>query len=257
MRVVVSLVSLSVAIGLALSPTAHAAKASSYNCKSDRSLDNPMDFSATLETPGRLHLSAVGGSDKSNYVAPNIIGAWRIYDASGKQVTQYTETTLLFASAQQLTEVYVEGLTAGSYTVDLTSTDFCGNAGHMRRSVAIPSPGADSNLPQISGPRVMQVSSLGATAWVLNFSATDDTAIKRATVYIDGNVVANYNYFNGTSFRWWTGYYPDGSSLATLEGPTYYVGYPDSYKGQMHTVEVVADDLAGNRSIVTAQAVLP
>jgi hypothetical protein len=257
MKVVVSLVSFSVAVGLALSPSAGAAKAASYNCKGDKQLDSPMDFSAVLESPGRLHLSASDGADKSNYVAPNIIGAWRVYDAAGKQVTQYTDTMLLFASAQQLTEVYVEGLTAGSYTVDLTSADLCGNQGHMRRSVTIPAPGVDSNLPQVSGPRVIQVSSLGATAWVLNFSATDDTAIKHVALYIDGNVIVDYRYFNGTSFRWWTGFYPDGSSLAALEGPTYYVGYPDSYKGQTHTVEVVGDDLAGNRYIATVQLALP
>jgi hypothetical protein len=171
MRVVVSLVSFSVAIGLALSPSARAAKAASYNCKSDRQLDIPMDFSSTLETPGRLHLSGFGGADKSNYVAPNIIGAWRIYDAAGKQVTQYTDTMLLFASAQQLMEAYVEGLTPGSYAVDLTSSDLCGNQGHTRRTLAVPAPGFEPNMPRISGPRVMQVSSLGATAWVLNFSA--------------------------------------------------------------------------------------
>jgi hypothetical protein len=216
-----------------------------------------MDFSAILETPGRLHLSAFGGADKSNYVEPNIIGAWRLYDAAGKQLTQYTDSMLVFASLDTLTEAYVEGLTPGSYTVDLTSMDFCGNQGHTRRPLTIPAPGFETNLPQISGPRVMQVTSLGATAWVVNFSAADDSAIKHVALYIDGNVIVDYSYFNGTSFRWWTGYYPNGSSLSALEGPTYYVGYPDSYKGQMHTVTIVADDLVGNRSIATAQLVLP
>jgi hypothetical protein len=197
-------------------------------------------------------LSGFGGADKSNYVAPNIIGAWRIYDAAGKQVTQYTDTMLLFASAQQLTEAYVEGLTPGSYTVDLTSSDLCGNQGHTRRTLAVPAPGFEPNLPRISGPRVMQVSSLGATAWLLNFSATDDTAIKHVALYIDGNVIVDYNYFNGTSFRWWTGYYPDGSSLATLEGPNFYISYPATYVGAA-LVEVVVDDWFGNRSTLSRE----
>ena len=136
--------------------------------------------------------------------------------------------------------------------MDLTSTDLCGNQGHVRHPLVIPAAGFEPNLPRISGPRVMQVSSLGATAWVLNFSATDDTAVKHVALYIDGNVIVDYPHFNGTSFRWWTGYYPDGSSLATLEGPNFYVSYPATYVGSV-LVEVVVDDWFGNRSTLSRE----
>src|SRR5262245_41140692 len=69
-----------------------------YNCKSDKRLDVPMQFSADVQSAGRVHLTASGGSDRSGYIAPYITGAWRVYDAKGSQVTLFTSSLVLFAS---------------------------------------------------------------------------------------------------------------------------------------------------------------
>jgi hypothetical protein len=229
----------------------------STSCKGDRSLDAPMQFTADVESAGRVHLSASGGADKSGYVEPNISGAWKVYDSSGKQVTLFTSTLFLSASLDMLKETYLEGLLPGSYTVDLTSMDLCGNVGHAQRAFTINQPSSEGNLPVVSTPTLVQVGGLGATAYTLYFTATDDTAIRKVSIYVNGNLIGQYSYFDGKSFRWWTAFYPNDSTLTALEGPSFYVMYPDSYKGQSSFVQVVAEDLAGNQFTSSAQLVLP
>jgi hypothetical protein len=227
-----------------------------YNCKSDKVVDKPMQLAVDIESAGRVHLSAYGGSDKSGWIAPYNNGAWRVYDSSGKQLTRFTDSLFLFASTDLLRETYLEGLVPGSYSIDLTSMDFCGNLGHSKGSFTIQTPVPEANDPAISDLQVVMVGSFGATAYTLYFTATDDTGIKHLSVSVNGSPIAEFNYFNGTSFRWWTALYPADGTLTAFEGPSFSLMYPDAYKGQCG-VQVTGEDLFGNQFTATSQVCLP
>lgn len=227
-----------------------------YNCRSDKKLDVPMQFAVATESAGRIHLSAYGGADKSGWLAPYNNGAWRVYDSSGTQFTRFTESLLVFSSTELLVEAYLEGLLPGTYSIELTSTDLCGNLGRTRSSISIGSPVPEATAPAISVPQAVLVGALGATAYALYFTATDDTGITRLSVDVNGSPIAEFNYFNGTSFRWWTAFYPEDSTLTAFEGPSFYVSYPDAYKGQCG-VHVTGEDLFGNQVTVTGEFCLP
>jgi hypothetical protein len=228
----------------------------SYSCKGDKQLDVPMQFTATIESAGRVHVSAFGGSDKSAYVEPYIVGAWRVYDSLGNQVTFFTDN-LLFNSIDMLKETYLEGLLPGAYSIQLTSMDLCGNLGYRRQPITIPQLTPEANPPVISAPTIVQTGALGAYGYCLYFTATDDTGIRHIAVYVNGSLIAERDYFNGASFRWWTAFYPKDSILYPFEGPSFTLTYPDSYKGQPSVVQVVAEDLFGNQFTATAQLMLP
>jgi hypothetical protein len=246
--------------GAALIATSVASSASAgpaYNCKSDRRLDVPMQFSAVIESNGRVHLSASGGSDKSGWVAPYNNGAWRVLNAANVLVTRFTDSLFLFASTDLLKETYVEGLLPGTYTIELTSTDLCGNRGKNQRSITIGQPALEATPPVISAPQLTLVGGyLGATSYSLYFTATDDTGIKRLTVEVNGHPIVEYNYFNGTSYRWWTAFYPEDSTLTAFEGPGFYVSYPAEYKG-LCGVQVTGEDVHGNLFTATGSFCLP
>src|SRR5690349_16321283 len=96
----------------------------SYNCKGDKRLDTPMQFTTTVRG-NQIHVSASGGADKSNWVAPSV---WRLY-LSGKLVDYFPKSTLIFVSDAMLANANLDGLVAGDYVVELTSIDFCNNKG--------------------------------------------------------------------------------------------------------------------------------
>ena len=98
-----------------------------YNCKPDKKLDVAMQFVVDVQSAARVHVSAYGGSDRSNYVVPYY---WRIYDSQGKRIEQFPRVPLVFVSLNMLSETNVEGLgPRESYTIELTSKDFCNNVG--------------------------------------------------------------------------------------------------------------------------------
>src|SRR4051812_37476796 len=97
----------------------------SYSCKGDKRLDASMQFDATVEG-SRVHVSAFGGADKSNWVVPSV---WRLYTASGTLIDYFPKTTLVFVSESMLANANLEGLVAGAYVIELTSVDFCNNKG--------------------------------------------------------------------------------------------------------------------------------
>jgi hypothetical protein len=81
---------------------------------------------------------------------------------------------------------------------------------------------------------------------------TDDTGVARVAVLVNGDNVATYTYANGTNVRWWTDDYPADDVLSTLEGPNYYIAYPDMYRGHSALVDVVVTDVYGNQSTQSA-----
>jgi hypothetical protein len=232
------------------------AEAAGYNCRSDKRFDVPMQFTATLQSAGHIHLSVYGGSDKSGWFAPYYSGAWRTYTAAGKEITRFSSSTMLFVSTDMLKETNLEGLIPGSYVIELVSQDLCGNLGTFRRSVTVPQAVVESNPPVISALDIVQFGALGASANQLHFSAADDTAIKHATVSINGNLIAEYKYFDGVGYRWWTEYFPDDNGLSVYEGPNWYIAYPQAYIGQYVVVEIIVEDMFGNQSRQSAQLYL-
>jgi hypothetical protein len=227
--------------------------AAAYNCKSDRRLDAPMQFAATVQG-SRVHLSASGGADKSGWVVPSV---WRIYDASGKQIDYFPKGLLVFVSENMLREANLEGLVPGaSYTIELTSVDFCNNPGIARKSMTLPQPAAEVNTPNLSTPTLAYIGLQTGQFTQLQFSVTDDTGIREIAVYVAGTKIQEFKYYDGVSYRWWFDNYPADNTQSVLEGPNYYVNYPTSYKGQYVLVEVDATDVLGNVSRTSAWMVL-
>src|SRR4051794_39670889 len=92
----VSLLALVALVAFA-SPAAAAKPAAGGNtsCKGDKGLDVPMQFVVQVQSGGRVHVSAFGGSDKSGLVSPE---HWRIYNASGALIDYFPRTNLVFVS---------------------------------------------------------------------------------------------------------------------------------------------------------------
>jgi hypothetical protein len=230
-----------------LSPDASAAAA--YNCKSDRKLDAPMQFTAVVDGDGRVHVSAFGGSDKSRYVAPS---TWRVYSAANALIDYFPKSMVVFASMDMFKETNIDGLQPGSsYTIELTSVDFCNNPGVVRKTMTLPPGYPEPTLPVLSAPTVAQVG-LQSFGRVIQFSVTDDSGVQAVSVLVNGHEIASFVYGNGLSVRWWTDYYPYDNVLSTLEGPNYYVAYPDMYRGYSALVDVVVTDLHGNQATTSA-----
>jgi len=221
-------------------------------CRGDRKVDVPMQFTATIESAGRLHLSAYGGSDRSGWVGIGSLGAnaWTIKDSSGKQLDYFLLSPLVFASMEMLKETNVEGLVPGAtYTIQLASLDSCSNMAYVSKSVTMPLSNPETNDPLVSAPDLVATGFLTGISNVLHFSATDDTGIARVSIYFNGTLIQEYKYFNDTAFRWWVNRYDLDNTVSTLEGPNYYVSYPSTLSGQSGLVEVVVDDFFGNRVI--------
>ena len=226
--------------------------ADAASCNGDRKLDVPMQFNVTVQGAGRVHVSAYGGADKSGWVIPVAYGGWRLYDANGQEVDFFTRADLGFASKDMLKETNIEGLVPGaSYTIQLTSQDFCNNKGTFRRTVTMPDAAPESNAPAVSTPDIVQVGFMSANSR-LHFSATDDTGIARISIFINGALAKEYRYSDGTAYRWWCDVYPVDGVQSTLEGPNFYWAYPSTYRGAA-TVDIVVEDLLGNQTVRTAQ----
>ena len=241
-----------VAVLLMFSSHAYAARSGSYSCKSDKQLDSAKDFTIAVQSAGRVHVHAYGGSDKSGVVYPYM---WKLYDASGKQVDFFPEGLLVFVSPNMLNETNLEGLVPGmAYTIELVSQDFCANMKAVRHSVTMPQAASELNLPALSKPTLVQF--WGSASTELQFSVTDDTGVQSVEVYINGNLVSSDRYVGGASFRWWCDNYAADNAKSTLEGPCYYISYPDSYRGQYCLVMVVVADYFGNTSTTSAYYVL-
>lgn len=231
---------------------AAAPKTSNYSCKSDKVVDAPMQFvlDTTQMTAAHLHASAFGGADRSGVIKPT---AWTLYDAANRQLDFFPQSVLAWTSSNMLKNVNLEGLVPGaSYTLALTSQDWCGNLGVYRLSLTMPLTNAEATPPRVSDPTTVGVGLIGYSTRVINLAATDDTGVASVTVLIDGTVVSSFAYGDGTRFRWWFDDYPDDGTKSALEGPWYYVSYPDSYRGASHFVSVEVEDIYGNRTVTTA-----
>jgi hypothetical protein len=143
-----------------------------------------------------------------------------------------------------------------SYTIELTSMDYCANKGTFRHVVTMPSASPEGNAAIVSGLSTIRVGFLNSYFSQLHFSATDDTGIDRVAKYINGTLLTAYRYFDGVRFRWRCDPYTLDSVQSTLEGPNFYVSYPDGYKGVLATVEVVVEDLSRNKTRSSAQLLL-
>ncbi len=205
-----------------------------------------MQFVADVQSAARVHVSAYGGADKSGYVVPSL---WRLYDSAGRQVDSFPKSLVVFVSKNMLKETNLEGLIPGkSYTIELTSLDWCNNAAVVRKAVTLPLASTESNPPDLSTPTTVMVGLQSAQFKQVQFSVTDDAGIQRVTVTINGATVQEQAYGDGVTIRWWCDNYPFDAAQSALEGPYYYVSYPDTYKGTFAYVEVVVVDINGNES---------
>jgi hypothetical protein len=210
----------------------------------------PIQFALDLQSAARVHVSGYGGSDKSGLLYP--VG-WTLFDASGKQIDNFPKATPVWTSANMLKETNLEGLVPGaSYSIALTSQDWCGNVGVVRKTVTMPAASPEANVPVLSSPSTIQSGLMGYLFTQIAFDLTDDSGIRDLSVSIDGTVVSSFVYGDGVNFRWWFDNYPYDNTQSTLEGPCYYISYPDRYKGQSHLVEVTAVDVYGNQTVKTA-----
>jgi len=226
--------------------------ADAASCNGDRKLDVPMQFNVMIQGPGRVHVSAFGGSDKTGWVIPVAYGGWRIYNASGQQIDFFTRADLGFASVDMLRETNVDGLVPGaSYTIELGSQDYCGNTGVFRRAVTMPTGTPESNRPAVSALDIVQIGFMSASP-ALRFSALDDSGIAHVSIYINGVLAKEYRYSETTGFRWWCDDYPIDTVKSTLEGPFFFWKIPTIYQGAAATVDVVVEDLFGNQTVTTA-----
>ena len=221
-----------------------------YNCKSDKGLEKPMEFTATVQG-ARVHLSAFGGSDRSPWVAPS---AWRVLDAAGKQLDNFPKALLVGGvSRDMLRETNLEGLVPGtSYIIELTSTDFCLNTAAVRQPILLTAPISDANAPVLSVPSLASTGFGGFQSPKLFFSAFDDSGIRSVAIYLNGAKTTELTYYNGSNFRWWADEYPQDGVRSTLEGPVYTLSYPASYRGQYVHVEIDAVDVFGNSTTTEA-----
>jgi hypothetical protein len=241
-RLAMTLVGTAVALALVSS---QAMAAGSYSCKGDRKLDVPMQFVPVVDGDGRVHVSAFGGSDKSRYVAPS---AWRVYNAANTQIDYFPKGMVVFVSMDMFKETNIDGLQPGqTYLIELDSVDSCNNVGIVKKTFTMPSGARESTLPVLSTPGLARVG-LQSFANVLRFSVTDDSGVQRVSVFVDGNQIADYVYGNGVNVRWWTDDYPYDNAQSTLEGPYYYVAYPETFRGRSALVQVVVTDLYGNQA---------
>jgi hypothetical protein len=225
-----------------------------YSCKSDRVVDVPVQFVVQNQSAVRVHVSAYGGSDKSGLVYP---AGWTLYDGSGRKVDTFPKAPVVWTSTNMLKEANLEGLVPGStYTIALTSQDWCGNVAAVKRTVTMPGIAPEAVAPDLSAPSTVQSGLMGYQFTQLAFDVTENTGLQNVTVSIDGTVVESFTYGDGVNFRWWFDDYPFDSTKSTLEGPCYYVTYPDSYRNQWHLVEVVAVDVYGNTSVTSATLLL-
>jgi len=225
-----------------------------YSCRGDRAVDVPIQFVVDIQSAARIHVSAYGGSDKSGLVYPT---TWTLFDASGRQLDFFPKATPVWTSANMLKETNLEGLVPGaSYSIGLASQDWCGNTAVVKKSVRMPATSSEAELPDLSALSTVQSGLMGYLFTQIAFDATDNSGLQSVTVSIDGAVVKSFTYGDGVNFRWWFDNYPFDNTVSTLEGPCYYVSYPDSYKGQLHLVEVVAVDVYGNRSVTSATLAL-
>jgi hypothetical protein len=229
--------------------------ARSYNCKSDRQIDVPLQFAVDVQSAGRVHVSAYGGSDKSGYLVPS---EWRVYDNSGTQIDYFPKSILMFVSPNMLTQTNLEGLLPdSSYTIALISQDFCANKATVTRTVTMPSAAAEWNAPVLSAPNVVQTGGALSSFSMIHFSTTDDTGVQDVAVYVNGTLIFHVAYYNGVTYRWWCDDYPDDGQKSVLEGPEFYMSYPSTYGGTTASVEVVVTDAYGNQSRTTATLWLP
>ena len=109
---------------------------------------------------------------------------------------------------------------------------------------------ADLNAPELTNPAIVLVGVLGPESRRVQFAATDDTGVQEITLLINGTVVSNQKY--GVTFRWWCEDYPDDEVVSVLEGPNYYLAYPDTYANTDSLVEIVVVDAAGNTTTKSA-----
>ena len=226
-----------------------AAAAPAYSCKRDKQLDVAMQFAVTEQSAGRVHVSAYGGSDKSTVVAPS---EWRVYNAAGQKVDFFPKSIVVFVSMNMFKETNIDGLEPGAtYTIELASKDFCNNSKVSRKTITMPAAGDDADAPELSSPDLVAVG-LQTFTNLINFTTEDQSGVRQVSVYVSGNKIADYVYANGVNVRWWTNEYPDDNTQSTLEGPNYYVAYPDAYRGQGHQVDVVVTDVNGNQATTSA-----
>ena len=226
------------------------AYAGPYNCRKDKVLDSPIQFGLTIQGE-RVRLTTYGGSDRSQVV---VLYQWRILDQQNRQLDYFPKGILTFGvSYNMLRETNLEGLVPGTvYGIELISQDGCGNSGTSRQTVLIPGGNVENNPPVVSVPTIVYTGALGFVFPNIHFTASDDSGIREATVYVNGAPVKTYRYYDGVNFRWWTENYPADGVQSTLEGPFFTTTYPDAYRGQYALVEIEVVDSFGNTTTTSA-----
>src|SRR3954453_16077170 len=100
------------AIGIVLATFSSPAFAGgTYNCRNDKRVDVPIQFVIDVQSAGRVHVSAYGGSDRSTVLYPT---GWTLSDAAGKQIDNFPKAPIVWTSSNMLKEANVEGLAAGA-----------------------------------------------------------------------------------------------------------------------------------------------
>ena len=224
--------------------------APSYNCRKDKVVDVPIQFRVTVHGD-RVRLSTYGGSDRSQVV---VLYRWQILNKDNSQLDYFPKGILAFGvSYDMLRETNLEGLVPGTaYQIDLTSQDLCGNSGTSRQTVILPPGNADASRPTVSVPTKTYTGALGYVFPNIQFTATDDSGIREATVYVNGSPIQSYKYYDGVNFRWWTENYAADGVQSTLEGPFFLTPYPAAYQGQYVFVEIEVTDTSGNTTTTSA-----
>ncbi len=202
------------------------------NCKKDKTLDQPAQIqSASVESPMRIHLLSIAGSDPSSgYVR---INWYELQDESG--LITYVPSGLYNGNTQDLLDIRVEGLRpSGRYSVKLYSSDACGNGGYSAtKTFVMPALSPETLRPVVSTPVATYYGSY-MPARVVEVRASDNTGVSKIEFYFNGTLKSTMSLQN--YIHWWL----------SSQSPTYRWTVPDDLKGKAGLVSVKVFDPLNN-----------
>jgi hypothetical protein len=208
------------------------ASGATVNCRKDKTLEQPAQIqSAVVESPMRIHLLSVAGSDRySGYVR---INWYELQDESG--VITYVPSGLYNGDTKDLLDIRVEGLRpSGRYSVKLYSSDACGNAGYSAtKTLVMPSLAPETTRPVVSTPVATYYGTFMPVR-VVEVRASDDTGVSRIEYYFNGTL--KYTASLQTYIHWWL----------SSQSPTYRWTIPSDLRGKAGVVSVKVFDALNN-----------